>query len=89
MLPDGRVGDVRVVRSLDQTYGLDDEAVKAAKQWRFTPGTKDGTPVPVLVTTRDDVHAQVAVSPRRTADERIDRPSRRLGAVWFDLAPST
>ena len=49
VLPDGRVRDVRVVQSVDKTYGLDDEAVKAARQWRFKPGTKDGTPVPVLV----------------------------------------
>lgn len=48
--PDGSVGNVRVVRSLDQTYGLDQEAIKAARQWRFAPGTKDGHPVPVLVT---------------------------------------
>ena len=46
---DGTVGDVRVARSLDKEHGLDDEAVKAVKQWRFAPGTKDGAAVPVLV----------------------------------------
>ncbi len=50
VLPDGSVGDVTVVRSLDRTFGLDDEALKAAKQWRFTPGTRFGEPVAVLVT---------------------------------------
>ena len=47
---DGRVGEIRVLRSLDPVNGLDDEAAKAAKQWRFTPGMKDGMPVPVHVT---------------------------------------
>jgi TonB family protein len=46
---DGTVGEVRVVRSLDKRYGLDDEAVKALKQWQFTPGRKDGGAVPVVV----------------------------------------
>jgi TonB family protein len=50
VLPDGTVGDVRVVRSLDSTFGLDQEAIRAAKQWRFQPGTRFGEPVPVLVT---------------------------------------
>jgi TonB family protein len=50
VLPDGSVGDVRVTRSLDTKYGLDEEAVKAARQWRFVPGTKDGVPVAVLIT---------------------------------------
>jgi len=50
VLPDGTVGEVSVVRSLDQTFGLDQEAVKAARQWRFRPGTRFGEPVAVLVT---------------------------------------
>lgn len=50
VLPDGSVGDVRVVRSLDRNFGLDDEAIKAARQWRFQPGTRFGEPVAVLVT---------------------------------------
>lgn len=46
----GDVGDVEVTRSLDKEYGLDEEAVKAARQWKFEPGTKDGRAVPVQVT---------------------------------------
>jgi protein TonB len=49
VLEDGTVGDVTVTRSLDQKYGLDDEAVKTLKKWRFNPGTKDGKPVAVTI----------------------------------------
>jgi TonB family protein len=48
--PTGVCTDVQIVRSLDPTFGLDSEAVKAARQWRFKPGTRLGQPVPVLVT---------------------------------------
>jgi protein TonB len=47
---DGSVGDVQVVRSLDSTFGLDQQAVIAAKNWKFAPGTRLGEPVPVLIT---------------------------------------
>ena len=50
VLPDGSVGDIRVTRSLDQRFGLDQEAIKAAKQWRFRPGLRVGEPVSVMVT---------------------------------------
>jgi TonB family protein len=47
---DGTVQRVHVARSLDAVYGLDEQAIKAAKQWRFAAGTKDGVAVPVLIT---------------------------------------
>ena len=47
--PDGLVKDVRVVKSLDRATGLDDEALKTARQWRFSPATFQGRPVPFLV----------------------------------------
>jgi len=41
---------IRVLRSFDPAFGLDAEAIKAAAQWRFRPGTRGGQPVPVIVT---------------------------------------
>jgi TonB family protein len=49
VLRDGSVGDVAVVRSLDTTLGLDEQAVNALKQWEWNAGTKDGRPEPVAV----------------------------------------
>lgn len=50
VMPDGSVGDVKVTRSLDPIFGLDQEAIKAAKNWRFRPGMRQGEPVPVIIT---------------------------------------
>ena len=48
--PDGSVSDVQIIRSLDPTFGLDQQAVTAAKKWRFAPGTRLGEPVAVQIT---------------------------------------
>jgi len=49
VLDDGKLGEVTVTQSLDKEYGLDTQAVEAARQWLFKPGTKDGKPVAVRV----------------------------------------
>jgi TonB family protein len=49
VLQDGSVGQVRVTRSLDPTFGLDQEAERTVKKWVFRPGTRLGQPVPVLI----------------------------------------
>jgi TonB family protein len=46
---DGSVGNVVITKSLDPTFGLDQEAIRTVKQWRFAPGTRFGQPVPVEV----------------------------------------
>ena len=49
VMPDGTVGQVQIVRSLDDRFGLDEKAIEAVKRWRFRPGTRQGKPVAVLV----------------------------------------
>ena len=44
---DGRVNEVRVLNSAPM---FDQAAMDAVKEWRFTPGTMNGVPVPVIVT---------------------------------------
>ncbi len=46
--PDGRAHNVKVQSSLGS--GLDEKAIEAVKQWRFSPGTKYGKPVVVPAT---------------------------------------
>jgi TonB family protein len=49
VMPDGSVSRARVTTSLDKTFGLDEQALIAAKQFTFVPGKVDGLPVPIAV----------------------------------------
>jgi TonB family protein len=46
----GQITEIRVAKSLDRVFGLDEEAIRTAKQWLFRPGRFQGTAVPVVVT---------------------------------------
>jgi TonB family protein len=48
--PDGKCSDIRIKQSLDMVFGLDQQAIASAREWRFRPGMRMGEPVPVLVT---------------------------------------
>jgi protein TonB len=51
VLPDGSVDParIRITRSLDATFGLDQQAIIAVKQWHFRPGTRRGEAVAMWV----------------------------------------
>ena len=79
VMPDGSVGEVKVTRSLDPIFGLDQEAIKAAKMWSFRPGMRQGEPVPVIITIELTFTASV-----------IDCAMKRiLLGLAFALFPST
>jgi TonB family protein len=46
----GDVTDIKVTRSLDKEFGLDQAAVDSARLWKFKPGRKDGKAVAVAIT---------------------------------------
>jgi TonB family protein len=77
---DGGVNLVRVVDSLDPTFGLDQEAIATVKQWRFEPGMKDGKPVRVLV--RVELTFTLTDGPAKTPNLSATGPAAPL--KWPD-----
>jgi TonB family protein len=73
VLADGTVGEVRVLKSLDQRYGLDAEAIATARKWLFRPGSKDGKPVAVIVTII--LEFSLDRTPPRPVEPRGELPS--------------
>ncbi len=63
--PDGTPGEVAVARPIG--FGLDENAVNAIQAAKFSPATKDGKPVPVLL----DLVVQFRIYSKRTAIIRI------------------
>jgi len=79
VLTDGRVGEVRVVKSLDTRYGLDEQAVAAARQWLFRPGQIDDRPVPVLVTLVLEFRSHANRIDPPVQEDEFTRGAYRLG----------
>jgi TonB family protein len=50
VLPDGTIGDARVVYSSDPSAEFGDEATRAFNVWRWRPGSHNGVAVSVVVT---------------------------------------
>jgi periplasmic protein TonB len=44
----GRPQDISLVRGIG--FGLDENAVRAVRSWRFKPGSSEGQPVPTIAT---------------------------------------
>lgn len=44
---DGLPREIKLIRNLG--YGLDEEAIKAVRTWRFEPAKKNGKPVPIRI----------------------------------------
>ena len=49
VMTDGTVSQPHIIQSLDSRFGLDQEALKCARKWRFIPARRRGQPVPVVV----------------------------------------
>ena len=45
---DGKAKNIKVVKGVG--LGLDEKAIEAVQKWKFTPGKKNGAPVPVYAT---------------------------------------
>jgi TonB family protein len=51
---DGRAHRIRVIKGLG--FGLDGKAIDAVRQWRFSPGMKNGAPATVPATIEVKFH---------------------------------
>jgi TonB family protein len=50
----GEAKDIKVIRGLG--FGLDNRAIESVQQWRFRPGTKDGTPAEFTMAFEVEFH---------------------------------
>jgi TonB family protein len=54
---DGKAHDIKVAQP--SGFGLDEKAIEAMQTWVFSPGTKDGHPVPMPANVEMNFHLQV------------------------------
>lgn len=86
VLTDGSVGDVRVAKSLDRQFGLDEQAIEVARLWRFEPSRLAGVAVPVRITMLLEFRIHAA-SPGQDRTADFEAGAYRAGAPGV-MAPA-
>ncbi|HVL68714.1 MAG TPA: M56 family metallopeptidase [Vicinamibacterales bacterium] len=81
---DGSVEQARVLRSIPL---LDDAAVDAVMQWRFTPTVMDGQAVPVIMTVTVNFTMQEQGGLRGGVGEGVPAARGTLPEVLFEVKP--
>src|SRR5262249_39023977 len=66
VMADGSIARASIMRSLDA--GLDQEALRTVRLWRFRPGMRGGKPVPVMVEIEMMFTLRCCQIPTRSAD---------------------
>jgi TonB family protein len=83
---DGSVGDIRVVQSLDT--GLDGEAIKAVRQWRFAPARRNGQAVPATIKVNLSFKLTAPAAPVAAANCALGGPAlTRLSFAYSGADP--
>jgi TonB family protein len=77
--PDGRAHNIRLQSSLGS--GLDEKAIEAVKQWRFSPGTKNGKPVVVPATIEVKFRLNDPSEPCRAGPPQFDESKPQNGRI--------
>ena len=72
--PDGRARSIRVTRPLGM--GLDESAVEAVQQWRFSPGKKDGKPITVAAVIEVRFRLDNRDEPCRAGPPQVEEPAK-------------
>lgn len=83
---DGSLREVSVQKPIG--LGLDQRAIKAVKKWEFTPGTRNGVPVPMRISV--EVHFKISLGPRSLGlrtNRQVVKSVRRL-STNFEQAQS-
>jgi TonB family protein len=82
---DGSPTKIRILRGAG--FGLDEKAIEAIEAWHFTPGTKEGRPVPVFASV--EVHFRLLIRERENQITRLNftlppgasRPELKSGEI--------
>lgn len=79
---EGMPQDIRVAQAVGM--GLDDKAIEAVRQWRFTPAIKDGTPVAVQINV--EVTFRLYASYSKKGPDLFQKASAGDAKAQFEIA---